>query len=690
MLLGGVALGLIAGLLAGGRLSHLADIRLRWAALIFSAVILRYGTEIALGRGVPIVDDLRELLFAVSFAVLAAGLWANRRFPGMLLAFIGVAFNGLAIVLNGGYMPVWVPSLEFAGLTIADVNPTFHTLLVPPLDERFLLMAGPLIDVIPIPLPVIRDVVSVGDVFIAVGLAFFLFATIIRTPDEAEAEGSGPPLVGLAGAARLPRGLAPLVDRGQVRAETGLAPGLAQAAALERPLVLAGSGPGLSAPALAPLATGEDDIVAVGAGVVARPRPTPELLRRARRHPYVRLALNGPFSALWAGQLISVFGDRVHQIALAFLVYQATDSAIAVGLIFLTATLPNLLLGPIAGTLVDRWDQKVVMVVSDLLRAALILLIPVAAVINLALVYPLVFAVTSVSIFFRPARTAVLPRLVRQDDLLTANSAIWLGETFADVIGYPLAAGFVVALGASLPLAFWFDAVTYLASAMLIGSIAVPAVVRSEPVAAGIRGVADDLVAGWRFLRGETVLLANTLQGVAGQFTTGIMLAITVIYATEVIAGGDVDSGKVVYGLLETAIGLGNLIGGFAIGLIGVRLAKGRLVILGYTVAGACTMGLAFVGNLPLAFGLMLGGGIANMVYIIPSQTLFQERAPADMIGRVVGFRFALVFGALTLAMGVGGVAVEVIGITMVLILGGLLTFVAGVAGWFVPEVRDA
>jgi DHA3 family macrolide efflux protein-like MFS transporter len=690
VLLGGIALGLIAGLLAGGRLSHLGDVRLRWAALIFSAVILRFGEEIALSRGVPFASELRVPLYALSFAVLAAGLWVNRRFPGLLLAFVGVAFNGVAIVLNGGYMPVWVPSLDVAGLTTADVNPALHTLLTPPIDERFLVALGPLVDIIPVPLPIIRNVVSMGDVFIALGLALFLFATVVRTPDEAEAEGDAVPLVGLAGTARMPRGLAPLVDRGQVRAETGLAPGLAQAAALERPLVLAGTGPGLAAPALAPLAAEEVASVAVGTGAIARPRPTPEFLRRARRHPYVRLALNGSFSALWAGQLISVFGDRVHQIALAFLVYQATGSAIAVGLIFLTATLPNLLLGPIAGTLVDRWDQKEVMVVADLLRAALILLIPVAAVVNLALVYPLVFAVTAVSIFFRPARTAVLPRLVREEDLLTANSAIWLGETFADVIGYPLAAGFVVALGASLPLAFWFDAVTYVASAILIGSIAVPALVRSEPVVAGLRGVVDDLVAGWRFLRGETVLLANTLQGVAGQFTTGVMLAITVIYATEVIAGGDVDGGKVAYGLLETGIGMGNLIGGFAIGLLGARLAKGRLVILGYAAAGACTMGLAFVGDLPAAFGLMLGGGIANMVYIIPSQTLFQERAPADMIGRVVGFRFALVFGALTLAMGVGGIAVEVIGITWVLLLGGLLTFGAGVAGWFVPEVRDA
>ena len=207
-----------------------------------------------------------------------------------------------------------------------------------------------------------------------------------------------------------------------------------------------------------------------------RPRPIPidEVAVRIRRHPFVRLALNSSFSALWVGQLISLFGDRIHQIALAFLVFALTNSPVAVAFVFVFASLPNLFLSPIAGTFVDRWDQKDVMVVSDLLRAAIILVIPIAAVTNIFLVYPLIFAVTSVSIFFRPARIAALPRIVREDELLTANSAMWVGETIADVIGYPLAAVFVGFLGPSLPLAFWVDAATYGASAVLIASIYVP------------------------------------------------------------------------------------------------------------------------------------------------------------------------------------------------------------------------
>src|SRR4029078_8904668 len=101
----------------------------------------------------------------------------------------------------------------------------------------------------------------------------------------------------------------------------------------------------------------------------------------------------------------------------------------------------------------------------DLLRAAPVLLIPLAIVTNIVLVYPLVFALTSISIFFRPARVAILPQIVRPDELLTASSARWVAETLADVIGFPLAGLFVVALGPALPIAFWLDAATSAARA---------------------------------------------------------------------------------------------------------------------------------------------------------------------------------------------------------------------------------
>jgi hypothetical protein len=330
------------------------------------------------------------------------------------------------------------------------------------------------------------------------------------------------------------------------------------------------------------------------------------------------------------------------------------------------------------------------MIVSDLLRAAAVVLIPAAATVDILLVYPLVFAVTSVTIFFRPARTAVIPRIVRDDELVTANSATWIGETLADVVGYPIAGLFVGFLGGALALAFWLDALTYVASALLIGTMAIPPVVRTiDRAGAGLRGVLADLREGWHFLRSESVLLANTAQGVVAQVSVGTTIALTPVYAAEVLDLGALDA-STVYALLEAAVGIGSLVGGFVVGLVGMRLARGRMVIVGFTLYGACVAGLGLTGNVALALGLMAGCGIANMVYVIPSQTLFQERTPAYLIGRVVSFRFALVTASMSAAMAGAGLLAAGAGVSTVLVASGVVTAATGLAGLFTRSVRDA
>ena len=458
-----------------------------------------------------------------------------------------------------------------------------------------------------------------------------------------------------------------------------------------RPGAAAGDGqrrrePGISvAPRLRAPTTAPADTV-----TIPIPRPSPETVERVRQHPYVRLALNGSFSALWAGQLISLFGDRFNQLALVAVVATATGSAFATGLVFFAATLPNLLLSPIAGTFVDRWDHKEVMVVSDILRAAIVLVLPVAAVTNIVLVYPLIFLVTSISVFFRPARVAILPQIVPERDLLSANSALWVGETIADVIGYPLAGIFVALLGTAVPIAFWFDSATYLASAGLLATIVVQARSRSAEDETGQgEGFLAEMKAGWDFLRRETVLLANTLQGAVGQFSVGIAIALTPSFVKLTYSSTQF-GWQGAYGFLETGLGIGNLVGGFVIGLIGARFAKGRMVIAGYAAWGFLIFLFALVDNLPLAMGLAIGQGVANMVFIIPSQTLFQERTPPALMGRVVGFRFALVFGSMTLAMAIGSVFGELFGPAVVIAAFGLVTAAAGLAGLLIPAVRDA
>ena len=114
------------------------------------------------------------------------------------------------------------------------------------------------------------------------------------------------------------------------------------------------------------------------------------------------------------------------------------------------------------------------------------------------------------------------------------------------------------------------------------------------------------------------------------------------------------------------------------------------MVIVGYVVYGACVAGLALTGNLGVALGLALAMGVANMVFVIPTQTLFMERTPNDMIGRVISFRFSAVFGSMTIAMAVGGVFGELLGSAAVFAIFGIVTVVAGLAGLLSRPLREA
>jgi MFS family permease len=194
---------------------------------------------------------------------------------------------------------------------------------------------------------------------------------------------------------------------------------------------------------------------------------------------------------------------------------------------------------------------------------------------------------------------------------------------------------------------------------------------------------------GFRFLRRDRILFANTIQAAFAQLSLGALTALTPIFVRDVLAPPNVDP-KAAYAFLETALGIGNLVGGFAIGLIGMRLAKGRAVIAGYVLWGAAVVLFAVSGNVVADFGILLGAGIANMLFVIPSQVLFQERTPEDMLGRVIGFRFALVFGSMTMAMALGGLAAAAVGTAAVLMVTGLIAVAAGLTGLFVPEARDA
>ena len=616
----GVLLGLVLGIAAGGSVDNLLGIRLRWLPVLLLAAAGRFGLDAALaGGGVP--DGLRLWLVLAVYILLTAMLVVNRSLPGLTAAALGTVANGLAIAINGGWMPVWKPSLAAAGFDPEAVHSNFHTLLSGPVDSTFFAHGGPLADVIPIPIPILQSVASVGDLLLAAGLTFFVFAALVRVP------------------------------------------------------ALVTSGP----------ASGG---VATYGGAAGRERVG------AMRHPYARLATNGPFSAMWLGQVISSLGDRIHQVALVFLVTRATDSSpLALGLVFAAMTVPSLLVGPVAGAFVDRWDRKRVMVGSDLIRAALVVAIPAAAAIHVGLVMALVFGLAVVSSFFRPARVCAVPQVVADEDLLSANSAMWIADTASDLVGYGLGGLFVAFLGSALALAFWLDGASYLVSGLLVAAVAIPRLVPTSD-ASGEGSVAPapslraDLATGWQFLRSETVLFATTIQAALAELGLGALTALSPLLVAG-LALGSIDA-PMAYGLFEMSMGVGLVGGGIVLGGVATRLPKGPTIVAAFTATGVMLVAFAAIGSLPVA--LVLAGlvGIANVSFAVPSQTIFQQRTPGGLLGRVVAIRLAAVNGVLAVGMVTSGALAQAFGFHAVLVACGILTVGAGLAGLAFRSIRDA
>ncbi|TAH50532.1 MAG: MFS transporter, partial [Chloroflexota bacterium] len=183
---------------------------------------------------------------------------------------------------------------------------------------------------------------------------------------------------------------------------------------------------------------------------------------------------NRNIALLFGAHVISVGGDMILFVALPFWVFQLTGSAMATGIMFIALTIPQLIFSPIAGVFVDRWDRKRVMILSDLLRAAIVL---GYFVVNTAeqvwIIYLLAFMESSVSQFFRPASLALIPNLVDgEEELARANAA--MGASFALAqLGGPAIGGVLVTMFGPHAAAL-FDAVSYLVSAALVWGIVVP------------------------------------------------------------------------------------------------------------------------------------------------------------------------------------------------------------------------
>jgi MFS family permease len=424
----------------------------------------------------------------------------------------------------------------------------------------------------------------------------------------------------------------------------------------------------------------------------------------AERTTFVTVLRNSNFRNLWVGQTISQVGDYFAFLALMVVVSGfSQDTAVvtaSVSGVMIAITLPRLLFGVLAGVFVDRWDRRRTMLASDLIRAALtLLMIPAFLSRNLWLMYALAFAMSAIGTLFFPARGALVPKLVKQEELTSANSLLQTSMMLGNFIGPALAgAAFTAAGRGNEWIAFVIDSASFLASAVAIWLIRMPVnlttPIASAPITdvAGVGGTPPDSAGALHRVWGELVV------GVKVLFFNRTMAMLAAAFAITMLGIGAVNVLwvaflKINFGFdsVELAQRLSILDIGFFAGMVGASILVGNFlshlapkwfIVWGLLIAGLAT---SILGYLP-DYWLVVLVSVVMGAFVGPINTgvstLMQIVVPNNQLGRVGGGLGTVIDTASLASMSLAGVLGALLGVPVVFLLGGLLCMAGGVLAW--------
>jgi dTMP kinase len=422
-------------------------------------------------------------------------------------------------------------------------------------------------------------------------------------------------------------------------------------------------------------------------------------LRGTRSATLGDLITHPPFARLLAAMSVSSLGDWVGFLAVAALVAElgggAGGAAFSVAGLMLARTLPAVLFGPIAGTLVDRLDRKRIMVTADLARGALYAAMVFIG--QLWAIYVLSFVIESLSLVWGPARDASLPNLVPRRQLANANS-IALASTYGTLplggIVFTVLVGLNTLLGHAIPflegrdqaVPLFLDAATFVFSAAMISRVPIP------PSPGMLTGRLDfsriwrDVLDGIRFLREDSMASAMTAGIVVAFSAVGAVLALAPIFVVQTIGADDAG-----WGFMVTSFGVG-----IGLGMVSANQAARlieRVSIFPWSlVAAAATLFvLSAMPNLALAAVVTVWLGAFCGLAWVTGYTLLQENVLDEFRGRTFAaltvlsrmglFLSLATFPTLAGVYGTLGAGSE-LGIRLALASAGIAVAIAGLNTW--------
>jgi MFS family permease len=361
-----------------------------------------------------------------------------------------------------------------------------------------------------------------------------------------------------------------------------------------------------------------------------------------------RLLINRNFALLWTGQTLSVLGDFVFQTTLV--VWIASELApnrswtpLAVSGLLVASTAPILLIGPIAGVLVDRWrDKRAVMVRANLASALLVLaLLPATDLVRLpgigcslplawqlGTIFSVVFAVSVVGQFFGPAAAVTLRDIVPESDLARATSRNQTSTSLALLVGPPLAAPLLFAFGAQW--ALLIDAGSFLVAMLTAHALRLPASSEQPIAAAAEQNFVSAFLEGLRFFRRSRTLVVLAASIMIVVFGIGALNTLDVFFVTR-----NLGASAKYYGVLGAAEGCGMLLGSALAGMVAARVRLERMLWGSLAVGGLVI--IVYARTTSLVSGAL---AIFLLGLVIPSVNvsigpLMLRVTPREFVGRV-------------------------------------------------------
>ena len=375
------------------------------------------------------------------------------------------------------------------------------------------------------------------------------------------------------------------------------------------------------------------------------------------------------FWRFWVGETVSAFGSSFTQFAIPLLVFKLTGSAVYLAASAALFTVPHLLFGLVIGAWTDRTDRRRLMIVTDVLAAIAVASVPIAGaagVLSVGWVLAVVFAASTLGIFFDAAQFGAIPSLVDAADLVTANGRIQASFAAASVAG-PLAAGVLLVV---LPVEqlLYIDAASFLVSAAALTLIRRPF---NPPLAKARTSIRQDIVEGLRYVLRHPVLRNISAMMALVNLVSVTAFAQLVLLAKERYAATDSQ-----IGILFAAGGVGVFLCSLAAGPLRKRWTFGNVALGSLMLSGVLLVLLAFSPSYWIAvlcWGLSSGLGV---LFNINTGSLRQAIVPSQMLGRIITIAMVLAWSANPIGAMAGGFAIDrTHDVQLVYVVIGTLTF---------------